>query len=77
MLEHCFVRPETLDRIRSSWLGPAIDRYAAWLSAHGYRARTLATRVSLLRQFGTFAQTRGAQGYEELPAHLAYYFVKY
>ena len=70
MLEHCFVRPETLDRIRSSWLGPAIDRYAVWLSARGYRARTLATRVSLLRQFGTFAQTRGAQGYEELPPHL-------
>ena len=69
MLEHCFVRPETLDRIRSSWLGPAIDRYAAWLTARGYRARTLATRVSLLRQFGTFAQTRGAQGYEELPPH--------
>jgi integrase/recombinase XerD len=32
--------------------------------------KTLATRVSILRQFGTFAQTHGAQGYEELPAHL-------
>lgn len=70
MLERCFVRPETLDRIRSSWLGPPIERYAAWLCERGYRVRTLATRVSILRQFGSFAQTHGAQGYEELPAHL-------
>jgi integrase/recombinase XerD len=70
MLERCFVRQETLDRIRSSWMGPAIDRYAGWLCKRGYRVRTLATRVSMLRQFGTFAQTYGAKGYEELPAHL-------
>jgi integrase/recombinase XerD len=59
MLERCFVRPDTLDRIRSSWLGPPIERYAAWLCERGYRVRTLATRVSILRQFGTFAQKRG------------------
>jgi hypothetical protein len=70
MLEHCFVRQETLDRIRSSWLGPAVERYAAWLCQRGYRVGTLATRVSILREFGTFAQTHGAQGYEELPTHL-------
>jgi integrase/recombinase XerD len=70
MLERCFVRQETLDRIRSSWLGPAIERYAAWLCERGYRVGTLATRVSILRQFGTFAQTHGAKGYEELTTHL-------
>lgn len=70
MLERCFVRPETLDRIRSSWMGPPIERYAAWLDERGYRVRTLATRVSILRQFGTFAQSRGARAYEELPTHL-------
>jgi integrase/recombinase XerD len=70
MLESCFVRPETLDRIRSSWLGPLIERYDTWLCERGYRVRTLATRVSILQQFGTFAQTHGAQGYEELPDHL-------
>jgi integrase/recombinase XerD len=70
MLDRCFVRPETLDRIRSSWLGPAIERYTAWLCERGYRVRTLATRVSILQQFGTFAQTHGAQRYEELPIHL-------
>jgi integrase/recombinase XerD len=70
MLELCFVRQETLDRVRSSWLGPAIERYAAWLCERGYRVGTLTTRVSILRQFGTFAQTHGAKGYEELPTHL-------
>ena len=32
--------------------------------------RTLASRVSILQQFGTFTQTHGAQGYAQLPAHL-------
>jgi len=70
MLDRCFVRPETLDRIRSSWLGPLIERYSAWLCERGYQVNTLVTRVSIVRQFGTFAQTHGAQGYEQLPAHL-------
>ena len=70
MLERCFVRQETLSRIRSSWLGPAVERYAAWLHDRGYSVKTLAARVSILRQFGTFAQSHGAQGYEELPTHL-------
>jgi integrase/recombinase XerD len=70
MLERCFIRQETLNRIRSSWLGPAVERYAAWLCQRGYRVGTLVGRVSILRQFGTFAQTHGAQGYEELPTYL-------
>lgn len=70
MLDHCFVRSATLIRIRSSWIGPPIEQYAAWLGEHGYRAGTLAARVALLRQFGTFAQTHGARRYEELPAYL-------
>jgi integrase/recombinase XerD len=68
MLQRCFVRPETLVRIRSSWVGPPIERYAAWLGERGYREATLAARVSLLLQFGRFAQTQGARRYEELPA---------
>ena len=46
MLERCFVRPETLGQIRSSWMGQAIEQYAAWLCDRGYREGTLATRVS-------------------------------
>ena len=70
MLERCSVRQETLSRIRSSWLEPAVERYAAWLHDRGYHVKTLAARVSILRQFGTFAQSHGAQRYEELPTHL-------
>jgi integrase/recombinase XerD len=70
MLESCFVRQETIDRICSSWMGPPIERYAAWLCERRYCVGTLASRVSILQQFGTFAQTHGAQGYEELPTHL-------
>jgi site-specific recombinase XerD len=70
MLEHCFVRPETLGRIRSSWMGPPIERYATWLSERGYRVATLAARISLLVQFGKFAQRHGAQRCEQLPAYV-------
>lgn len=70
MLERCFVRPETLVRIRSSWIGPLIEQYAAWLEERGYRVGTLAARVSLLVQFGTFAQTHGALRHEALPAYV-------
>jgi integrase/recombinase XerD len=70
MLERCFVHSETLSGIHSSWIGSAIEQYAGWLGEHGYCASTLAARVSLLRQFGTFAQTHGAQRYEELPAYV-------
>jgi integrase/recombinase XerD len=36
MLEHYFVKPSTLDRIRGSWLASPIERYVEWLEAHGY-----------------------------------------
>ena len=35
MLDHYYVRPKTADRIRGLWLGPAIDRYTAWMAARG------------------------------------------
>lgn len=70
MLDRCFVRSKTLLRIRSTWIGPAIEQYAERLGEYGYRTGTLAARVSLLRQFGSFAQTHGAQRYAELPAYV-------
>jgi hypothetical protein len=33
MLEEYFVEPETVDRIRTSWAGPELERYVAWCSA--------------------------------------------
>ena len=47
MLEHYFLRPETVDRIRSSWIGDAIDRYVTWLAEHGYASRNVLRRVPI------------------------------
>ena len=35
MLERYYALPTTVDRIRALWLGPAIERYAAWLAERG------------------------------------------
>ena len=70
MLERYFVRPQTIDRIRASWLGPGIEQYVTWLVGRGEAARNLGHRVPILMQFGTFASARGATRYADLPAHV-------
>jgi integrase/recombinase XerD len=70
MFERYFVKPETIDRLRASWLGEPIERYVTWLHEHGYAARNVFRRVPLLRQFGEFAQAHGATRWEELPAYV-------
>ena len=70
MLERYFLRPETVDRIRSLWIGGAIERYVEWLAAQGYAARNVAHRVPVLRHFGEFAHAHGATTVDELPAHV-------
>jgi integrase/recombinase XerD len=70
MLEEYFVKPDTIDRIRSSWTGPEIERYVAWLAGQGYRPRTVLHRVPLLLGFADFARGRGAQTVADLPAHV-------
>lgn len=39
MLEEDFVRPDTVDRIRASWMRPEVERCVAWLAGQGYRPR--------------------------------------
>jgi len=56
MLERYFVRPETVDRILASWIGPEIERYVAWLAEHGYSDRSVLRRVPLMVAFGEFAE---------------------
>jgi site-specific recombinase XerD len=68
MLEHYFMKPETVDRLRASWIGEPIERYVQWLSDHGYADRNVYRRVPILRQFGDFAQQHGAKKFEELKA---------
>lgn len=70
MLEQWFKRPQTIDRIRSSWLGPAIEQYAAWRIERGHVARNLAHSVPILLRFASFAQGRGATSYSDLPVHV-------
>jgi integrase/recombinase XerD len=70
MLERYFLKPDTIDRLRESWIGEPIERYVAWLHEHRYSARNVYRRVPLLRQFGAFAQTQGATQWEELPNYV-------
>jgi site-specific recombinase XerD len=68
MLERYFVRPESIDRIRASWLGDPIERYVIWLTEKGYSPRNIWRRVPLLMHFGDFAQSRECPSYNDLPA---------
>ena len=70
MLNHYFIRPTTVDRIRSSWIGEAIERYVIWLEAKSYAKRNVFMRVPILLRFGQFAYHAGAKRWEELPAHV-------
>ena len=45
MLERYFIRPETIDRIRASWLGDPIERYVIWLTERDYAPRNIWRRV--------------------------------
>ena len=67
MLEKYFIKPETSDRIRDSWLGEPIENYVCWLSENGYAARNIHRRVPMLMHFAEFARNSGASTWEELP----------
>ena len=66
MLERYFLKPDTLDRLRASWIGEPIERYVQWLAEHGYATRNVYRRVPILRQFGDFARKQGAKNFEDL-----------
>ncbi len=48
MLENYFIKPETVDRIRASWIGKPIEQYVGWLAEHGYAPRNVLRRVPIL-----------------------------
>lgn len=70
MLEHYFIKPDTIDRIRDSWLGGPIEQYVTWLHEQSYTARTVFRRVPLLMRFGEFARSQGAQTWDDLPSYV-------
>jgi integrase/recombinase XerD len=76
MLDQYFVRPESADRLRALWLGPAIERYAEWLTARQAARDTARQHLRALVDFNQFAQRRGVQRWDELPA-LVDDFVRY
>lgn len=70
MLNRYFIRPATVDRIRSSWIGESIERYVIWLAEQNYAARNVFFRVPVLVHFGEFARKSGANRLDELPTHI-------
>ncbi len=70
MLEKYYVRPDSVDRIRSSWIASEIERYVDWLTAQRYTQRSVLRRVPVLVSFGEFAQTHGATELRQLPDHV-------
>ena len=68
MLDHYYVRPKTADRIRGLWLGPAIDRYTAWMAERGAAKATVTRNLQALIHFDRFARNRGAMTWSDLPA---------
>ena len=70
MLESHFVRPQTVDRIRALWLGPAIEQYVAWLTERRNASSHVRSCVTTLERFNAFAQGQGARTWEDLTAHV-------
>lgn len=73
MLETYFAKPETVDRIRASWIGSEVERYVGWMADQGYDVRSIWRRVPLAVAFGVFARQRGARDVADLPAHVDAY----
>lgn len=71
MLERYFVRPDTVDRMRASWIAEPLERYVERLAGEGYAASSVHRRVPILIRFGEFARARGAGTFEDLPAHVS------
>ena len=70
MLDTYYVRPTTVDRVRASWIAPAIEQYVGWLREQRYTARSVLHRVPVLVSFGEFAKARGANKLSDLPDHV-------
>ncbi|MFQ5601586.1 MAG: site-specific integrase [Candidatus Krumholzibacteriia bacterium] len=70
MLEHYFVRPTTVDRIRATWLAESMERYVAWLADQGYSPHCVRSRVPLLVQFSEFTRQRGATAVQDTTRYI-------
>src|SRR5438128_8813507 len=71
MLARYYVRPETVDRIRSSWIYDSVDQYVTWLTEQKYNSRSVFRRIPLVVSFGDFARAHGAESLDALPRYIA------
>ncbi len=70
MLEQYYVRPVTVDRVRTSWIAAAIEQYVNWLAERRYSRSTVSRRIPLLVAFGEFAKGHGATEVTQLAEHV-------
>lgn len=70
MLEHYYLKPESIDRIRHDWLGKPIEQYVSWLHDQQYSPRSIYRRVPTLMHFSEFCQSSGVKAWNELPNHV-------
>jgi len=70
MLEQYYIRPVTVDRIRTSWIAPAIEKYVSWLTEQQYTRSSVSRRIPLLVAFGEFAKNHGATEVVQLPDYV-------
>lgn len=70
MLERYYIRPVTVDRVRTSWIAPAIEQYVGWLAERRYSNTTVRRRIPVLVAFGDFAKARGAAEIAQLAEHV-------
>jgi hypothetical protein len=47
MLEEYFIKPSTIDRLRSSWIAPEIEAYVVWLANEGFSTKCVWRRVPI------------------------------
>jgi len=73
MLETYFAKPETVERIRASWIGSEVEQYVGWMADQGYDVRSIWRRVPRAVAFGEFGRQRGARDVADLPAHVDAY----
>jgi site-specific recombinase XerD len=75
-MEKYYVRPQSVDRIRASWIGTEIECYVVWLAEQSYSPTSVRCRVPVLFAFGEFAWAAGARSVGELPAHVEAFVAK-
>jgi site-specific recombinase XerD len=68
MLEQYYSHPDTIERIRASWIGKGVEDYVRWLTEHRYSARTVLRRVPIMMRFGRFAEAQGVTSLNALPS---------